>query len=157
MGKDFVTPSTVPNQDFQATDGETINLKKLKGQYIVLYFYPKDNTPGCTIESKNFRDLQKKFTQKNAVIIGVSRDTLNSHAKFKTKCALPFSLISDENSELSNYFGVIGEKTLFGKKIFDAIIRSTFLINPQGKIIQEWRKVSIKNHAEEVLDSIPQP
>lgn len=148
-------PTKVPNQDFPATDGTTINLHKLKGKYIVLYFYPKDNTPGCTIESKNFRDLDKKFDEKNAVIIGVSRDTLKSHEKFKTKCELPFPLISDEHSELCRYFGVIGEKTLFGKKLFDGLIRSTFLINPEGKIIQAWRKVSIKNHAQEVLDSIP--
>jgi peroxiredoxin Q/BCP len=148
------TPSQVPDMDLQATDGHYFNLKNFKGQYVVLYFYPKDSTPGCTIESKNFRDLQAEFTAKNAVILGVSRDKLTSHEKFKTRCELPFQLISDETSALCNYFGVIGEKTLFGKKIFDAIVRSTFLINPEGKIIQSWRKVSIKNHAQEVLDSI---
>lgn len=148
-------PTKVPDQDFPATDGSTINLQKLKGKYVVLYFYPKDNTPGCTIESKAFRDLQPKFAAKNTEIIGVSRDTLKSHEKFKTKCELPFPLISDEKSELCRYFGVIGEKKLFGKKLFDGLIRSTFLINPQGKVIHSWRKVSIKNHAQEVLDSIP--
>lgn len=148
-------PTKVLDQDFPATDGSTINLKKLKGKFVVLYFYPKDSTPGCTIESKAFRDLHRKFVAKNAEIIGASRDTLKSHEKFKTRCELPFPLISDEKSELCRYFGVIGEKTLFGKKLFDGLIRSTFLINPQGKIIQSWRKVSIKNHAQEVLDSIP--
>ena len=149
-------PSKVPNLDLPTTDGGTINLGDFKGQYLVLYFYPKDNTPGCTIESKDFRDLHEKFTAKNSVIIGVSRDTLTSHEKFKNKCGLPFQLISDENSALCRYFGVIGEKKLFGKKLFDAVIRSTFLINPEGKIIQAWRKVSIKNHAQEVLNAIPQ-
>ncbi|MBX9586980.1 MAG: peroxiredoxin [Gammaproteobacteria bacterium] len=148
-------PTKVLDQDFPATDGSTINLKKLKGKFVVLYFYPKDSTPGCTIESKAFRDLHNEFAAKNAEIIGVSRDTIKSHEKFKTRCELPFPLIADEKSELCHYFGVIGEKTLFGKKLFDGLIRSTFLINPEGKIIQSWRKVSIKNHAQEVLDSIP--
>jgi peroxiredoxin Q/BCP len=149
-------PSTAPDLDLPTTDGGTINLRDFRGQYVVLYFYPKDNTPGCTIESKDFRDLHEKFSAKNSVIIGVSRDTLTSHEKFKNKCGLPFQLISDENSTLCRYFGVIGEKKLFGKKLFDALIRSTFLINPEGKIIQAWRKVSIKNHAQEVLNAIPQ-
>ena len=155
MTTDSLTPTTVPDLDLQTTDGKPINLKKLKGQFVVLYFYPKDNTPGCTIESKQFRDLNAEFSAKNAVIIGVSRDTLASHDRFKNKCSLPFTLVSDADSALSHYFGVIGEKTLFGKKLFDAIIRSTFLIDPKGKIIHEWRKVSIKNHAQEVLDKIP--
>jgi len=148
-------PTQVPDLNLPATDGTTINLKKLKGQYVVLYFYPKDNTPGCTIESKHFRDLESQFKAKNTIILGVSRDTVASHEKFKTKCELPFPLISDVNSELCQYFGVIGEKTLFGKKIFDAIVRSTFLINPEGKVVHSWRKVSVKNHAQEVLDAIP--
>lgn len=149
------TPKSVPDRSFTATNGKKINLKDLHGQYIVLYFYPKDNTPGCTIESKNFRDLEEAFRAKNAIIIGVSRDKLTSHEKFKTKCDLPFELISDEDSALCQHFKVIGEKTMFGKKILDAIIRSTFLIDTTGKIIQEWRKVSIKNHAEAVLAAIP--
>ncbi len=99
--------------------------------------------------------IQNQFKAKNTAILGVSRDTLVSHEKFKTKCALPFPLISDVKSELCHHFGVIGEKTLFGKKIFDAIVRSTFLINPEGKVIHSWRKVSVKNHAQEVLDAIP--
>ena len=152
---DSLTPTQVPDIDLQATDGTQINLKKISGQYVVLYFYPKNNTPGCTLESKQFRDLHGEFIARNAMIIGVSRDSLASHAKFKIKCSLPFALVSDADSVLSNYFGVIGDKTLFGKKIFDAIIRSTFLINPEGKIIHEWRKVSVKNHAQEVLSKIP--
>ena len=149
------TPTLAPDMELAATNGKTLNLKNCKGQYVVLYFYPKDSTPGCTIESKNFRDLEPEFKQKNALIIGVSRDKLTSHERFKSNCELPFELISDENSALCQYFNVIGEKTMFGKKIFDAIIRSTFLINPDGKIIQEWRKVSVKNHAQEVLAAIP--
>jgi peroxiredoxin Q/BCP len=155
MPNTSVTPTQIPDLDLKATDGQTINLTKYKGQYVVLYFYPKDNTPGCTIEAKQFRDFHEEFRAKNAVIIGVSRDTLKSHAKFQEKCSLPFPLVSDENSALSKAFGVIGEKTLFGKKIFEALIRSTFLINPEGKVIHEWRKVSVKNHAQEVLEKIP--
>lgn len=143
---------SIPSLSVNTTNGE-LNLSDLKGKNIVLYFYPKDNTPGCTIETKAFRDAHDEFAKKNAVIFGVSRDSLTSHDKFKTKCELPFELISDPDEQLCNHFGVMGEKSMFGKK-YMGLIRSTFLIGPDGNVIKEWRKVKIKGHVAEVLDSL---
>ncbi|MCH9644552.1 MAG: peroxiredoxin [Gammaproteobacteria bacterium] len=143
---------TLPQFAFETTAG-SMTFSDLKGQYIVLYFYPKDSTPGCTQESKDFRDLLGKFKKVNAVILGISRDNINSHHKFIDKFDLPFALISDPDEKLCNHFDVMKMKSMFGKK-YRGIERSTFLIDPNGKIIQEWRKVKVTGHAEEVLDTI---
>jgi len=142
-------------KDFKcaATGDKTIRLKDLRGKKVVLYFYPKDSTPGCTTESQNFRDLHAKLKRQNAVVLGASRDSLASHEKFKTKHKFPFDLLSDPDEKLCRQFDVIREKTLYGRK-FMGIERSTFLIDEDGKLRQEWRKVRVKGHAEEVLDAV---
>jgi len=131
-----------------------INLKDYKGKFVVLYFYPKDNTPGCTVEANDFKQLYPKFKQKNAEILGISRDSLTSHDKFACKYELPFPLLADSDSKICDLFGVINNKFLFGKTAL-GLVRSTFLIDLTGKLIKEWRKVKVTNHAQEVLDSIP--
>lgn len=136
----------------QSTAG-TFNSKDALGKYLVIYFYPKDNTPGCTNESKDFRDLYTKFKKFNAEIVGVSRDSLASHSKFKDKHQLPFTLIADTDSKVCDLFQVIKEKSMFGKTAL-GLVRSTFLFDPKGKLIKEWRKVKVAGHAEEVLAAI---
>ena len=141
--------------DFKAnaTRGKTIHLKELRGQNVVLYFYPKDSTPGCTTEGQDFRDLHAKFRRQKTVILGVSRDSLASHEKFRDKQSFPFDLISDPDEKLCKKFDVIQEKTLYGRK-FMGVERSTFLIDADGKLRQEWRKVKVKGHAAEVFDAV---
>ena len=134
-------------------DGSEIKSTDLIGKNIVIYFYPKDSTPGCTKEGENFRDLYKKFTKSNAVIFGVSRDSVASHEKFKTKYSFPFHLSSDENESLCKLFDVIKEKNMYGRK-YMGIERSTFLINDQVILVEEWRKVKVKGHAQAVLDTL---
>ena len=137
----------------QATGDQLIQLKALRGKKVVIYFYPKDATPGCTTEGQNFRDLQAKFKRHQAVILGVSRDSLASHEKFKAKHKFPFALISDSNEKLCRQFDVIKEKSLYGRK-FMGIERSTFLIDENGKLRAEWRKVKVKDHAADVLAAV---
>lgn len=137
----------------EATGDKTIRLKDLRGQKVVLYFYPKDSTPGCTTEGQDFRDLHRKFRRANAVILGVSRDSIASHEKFRSKHDFPFDLLSDPDETLCRQFDVIREKTLYGRK-FMGIERSTFLIDENGKLRAEWRKVRVKGHAEEVLEAV---
>lgn len=144
---------TIANLHFECTDPHLHSFADLLGKKLVLYFYPKDNTPGCTIEGQDFRDLYTQFQNKNTQIIGVSRDTLLSHNKFCNKLALPFPLISDKDETLCNYFGVLIEKNMF-MRMFIGIDRSTFLINEKGVLIQEWRKVKVKNHAQIVLEAV---
>jgi len=141
--------------DFEATAtrDKTIRLKELRGQNVVIYFYPKDSTPGCTLEGQDFRDLHAKFRRQKTIILGVSRDSLASHEKFREKQQFPFDLISDPDEALCRHFDVIHEKTLYGKK-FMGIVRSTFLIDASGKLRKEWRKVKVKGHADEVLDAV---
>ncbi len=141
--------------DFKAaaTSDKTIQLKALRGQNVVLYFYPKDATPGCTTEGQDFRDLHAKFKRQNTVILGVSRDSLASHEKFKEKQQFPFELISDPDETLCKKFDVIQEKSLYGRK-FMGVERSTFLIDVAGKLRQEWRKLKVRNHAAEVLEAV---
>lgn len=141
--------------DFKAaaTGDKTIRLKDLRGKKVVLYFYPKDSTPGCTTEGQDFRDLNAKFKRANAVILGASRDSLASHEKFKAKQGFPFDLLSDPDEKLCRKFDVIHEKSLYGKK-FMGVVRSTFLIDAAGKLRAEWRKVKVKGHAAEVLDAV---
>ncbi len=135
-------------------DNNALKLDDFKGQWVVVYFYPRDNTPGCTTEAEDFRDLYAEFRQRNAEIIGVSRDAVKSHHGFSGKHELPFPLISDTNEAWCKAFDVIHEKTLYGK-IGLGVVRSTFLIHPDGKIAEVWRKVRVKDHAQIVLDSIP--
>jgi len=143
----------VKNFSCTATGDQTIELKSLRGKKVVLYFYPKDATPGCTTEGQDFRDLHAKFKRQNAVILGVSRDSIASHEKFKEKQSFPFDLLSDPDEKLCRQFDVIREKTLYGRK-FMGVERSTFLIDEDGKLRHEWRKVRVKGHADEVLAAV---
>ena len=143
----------IKNFQLSATGETSIKLTELKGKNVVLYFYPKDNTPGCTKESEGFRDNIKKFAKLNTVILGVSRDSINSHEKFKTKLDLPFDLISDNEEKLCQQFDVIKEKNMYGKKVM-GIERSTFLIDKKGVLQKEWRKVKVDGHVEEVLQAV---
>jgi peroxiredoxin Q/BCP len=135
-----------------ATGGQKIGLKDLRGSNVVIYFYPKDSTPGCTTEGRDFSALYGKFKRANTIIFGVSRDSIASHEKFKQKQSFPFELLSDPDEELCKKFDVIHEKTLYGRK-FMGIERSTFLLDADGKLRGEWRKVKVKGHAEEVLEA----
>lgn len=143
----------VPDFAFAATNGLSAHLEDYKGQYVVLYFYPKDATPGCTTEGQDFRDTYPKFQALNAQIFGISRDSLKSHENFKAKQNFPFELISDSEEQLCQLFDVIKMKSMYGKQV-RGIERSTFLINPEGLLIHEWRKVSVKGHVEDVLNTI---
>jgi peroxiredoxin Q/BCP len=136
-----------------STGDKTFQLKALRGKKVVLYFYPKDATPGCTTEGQDFRDLHAKFKRQNTVILGVSRDSIASHEKFREKQSFPFDLLSDPDEKLCKQFDVIKEKSLYGRK-FMGVERSTFLIDEDGKLRQEWRKVRVKGHAAEVLESV---
>jgi len=144
-----------PVPDFEAlsTGNKSIKLTDYQGRYIVIYFYPKDNTPGCTLEGQSFRDNIEKFTTLNTIILGVSRDTVRLHETFKCKQEFPFDLLSDEDENLCQLFDVIKMKNMYGKQV-RGIERSTFLIDPKGTLIREWRKVKVKNHIEEVLDAL---
>ena len=144
-----------PIADFTlpATSGETVQLSGLSGHYVVLYFYPKDSTPGCTQEGQDFRDLYPDFQALGAEILGVSRDSLKSHENFKCKQEFPFELLSDADEALCRQFDVIKLKNMYGKQV-QGIERSTFLIDPEGKLAAEWRKVSVKGHATEVLEKV---
>lgn len=135
-----------------ATRNKKIRLKELRGQNVVLYFYPKDSTPGCTTEGRDFAALHAKFRRQKTLILGVSRDSLASHEKFRAKQSFPFDLISDPDEKLCKKFDVIHEKSLYGRK-FMGVVRSTFLIDADGKLRQEWRKVKVKGHAEAVLEA----
>lgn len=140
----------VPAFTATATSGQTINLADLKGQNVVLYFYPKDNTPGCTTEGLDFSRLQPEFAQANTVVFGISRDSLRTHENFKAKQAFAHELISDPEEVLCQLFDVIKLKKLYGKEHL-GIERSTFLIDAQGVLRQEWRKVKVPEHANAVL------
>lgn len=141
--------------DFKAnaTRDTAIRLKAFRGQQVVIYFYPKDSTPGCTTEGNDFSALHTTFRRLKTVILGVSRDSIASHEKFRAKQKLPFDLISDPDEKLCRKFDVIQEKTLYGRK-FMGVERSTFLIDAEGKLWREWRKVKVKGHAAEVLEAV---
>lgn len=143
----------VPDFKSPATGGKPIQLKSLRGKKVVIYFYPKDHTPGCTTEGQDFRDLYTEFKRAGAEILGVSKDSVASHEKFKEKLKLPFGLLSDPDESLCRQFDVIREKSLYGRK-FMGIERSTFLIDETGKLRQEWRKVRVKGHAAAVLGAV---
>jgi peroxiredoxin Q/BCP len=136
-----------------ASTGGAFKLSAQKGHPVILYFYPKDNTPGCTTEGANFRDLHKAFAKLGAVIVGCSRDLPKSHESFKAKMGFPFELISDADEKLCAQFDVIKMKNMYGKKV-RGIERSTFLIGPDGKLVREWRGVKVAGHADEVLQAV---
>ena len=141
----------VPNVEFALTEVQDFqSFKTFLGKTIVLYFYPKDNTSGCTLEAQGFRDHLQDFTAANAVILGVSKDSLKSHQKFRAQHCLPFELIIDNEGKLCELFDVIKEKSMYGKK-YMGIERSTFVISTEGVLLKEWRKVSVTGHVAEVL------
>ncbi len=143
----------VPDFEAQATGGRTVRLSDLKGRNVVIYFYPKDSTPGCTREGQDFRDHYSEFQALETEIFGVSRDSLASHERFREKQGFPFDLISDPGEELCRLFDVIHEKNMYGRKIL-GIVRSTFLIDREGVLRREWRKVRVPGHVEEVLATV---
>ena len=150
----MATPSIgkkVPAFSAAATAGNVAS-KDLAGGAYVLYFYPKDDTPGCTLEGKDFRDRHRQFAKLGVKVFGVSRDTLASHEKFKRKYDLPFDLISDPDERLCKQFDVIREKNMYGKKVLGVEL-STFLVGPDGVLRNEWRKVKVKGHVDEVLEA----
>ena len=144
------TGKKVNNFSATATGDKTISLKQLAGKKVVLYFYPKDNTPGCTTEGQDFRDAKAKFTRQNTVILGVSRDSIKKHENFKAKQNFNFDLLSDEDESLCKLFDVIKLKKLYGKE-YMGIERSTFLISEDGVLLKEWRGVKVKGHVDDVL------
>tara|TARA_B100000035_G_C21023674_1_gene565160 strand:- start:1799 stop:2251 length:453 start_codon:yes stop_codon:yes gene_type:complete len=145
--------SKIKNFKAEITGINEFNLSDYSGKNIVIYFYPRDNTPGCTSEGEDFRDNFKSFKKKNTLIFGVSKDSIQSHENFKAKYNFPFELLSDPDEKICKIFDVIKEKSMYGKK-YMGIERSTFLINSEGKLVKEWRKVKVKGHALEVLNSI---
>jgi len=145
----------VPDFEIQATGAQTISLADLKGKKVVLYFYPKDSTPGCTREGQDFRDMHDQFVALNTVILGVSRDSIKSHENFKAKQEFPFDLLSDKDETLCRIFDVIKEKNMYGRKVM-GIVRSTFLIDEKGILRKEWIKVKVPEHVAEVLETVKQ-
>jgi len=136
-----------------ATGGSEFRLSAVKSRRVVLYFYPKDSTPGCTIEGAQFRDLHSKFVKAGCAVYGISRDSVKSHESFKAKMSFPFELLSDENEKVCNQFGVMKMKNMYGKKV-RGIERSTFVLDGDRVIRREWRGVKVPGHAQEVLDFV---
>ena len=145
--------SKAPNFKLPSSNNKNFEIKKSLKQYLVIYFYPRDNTPGCTNEAKDFSKLYKEFKKLNCDIFGISKDSVDSHKKFISKFKIPFQLLSDEKIIALKKYGAWGEKSMYGKK-FMGIKRTTFLINPKGKIIKIWKNVKVKDHAKEVLSSL---
>ncbi|MDR2838672.1 MAG: peroxiredoxin [Azonexus sp.] len=143
----------IPDFTLPATSGQTFSLAAQAGKTVVIYFYPKDSTPGCTTEGQQFRDLHPQLTAANAVVLGVSRDSLKSHENFKAKQSFPFELGSDADEAVCQRFGVIKEKMMYGK-LCRGIERSTFVIDGKGVLRREWRGVKVPGHAQEVLDFV---
>jgi len=154
MAKTLQVGDKAPNFSMPSTEGD-ISLKDFKGSYLVLYFYPRDNTPGCTTEAKDFSSLIDAFDARNTKIVGVSRDSMTKHENFKTKQELKVILASDEAGNTTESYGTWVEKNMYGKTHM-GVARETFLIDPAGKIIKLWKKVRVKGHAQEVLEAIPE-
>ena len=148
MSENLINEFSLP-----ATGGGSFTLSSALGKHLVIFFYPKDDTPGCTTEAVQFRDLYEQFQQANCMVVGVSRDNLKSHENFKEKFALPFELLSDTDETVCEMFGVMKEKNMYGKQV-RGIERSTFVIDKTGKLRREWRKLKADGHAREVLDFI---
>jgi peroxiredoxin Q/BCP len=143
----------IENFSAPATGNKIIHLSDYRGKNLILYFYPRDNTPGCTQEGKDFRDSIDKFNTLNSIILGVSRDSIRVHENFKSKQNFPFDLLSDKDENLCKLFNVIKMKNMYGKQV-QGIERSTFLIDSNGVLKYEWRKVKVKTHVQEVLDKL---
>jgi peroxiredoxin Q/BCP len=143
----------LPSLSVATTKNESLDLSSLKGKNLVLYFYPKDSTPGCTTQGQNFRDAYQQFTALNTEILGVSRESIRSHQNFINKQQFPFDLISDPDEVLCNAFDVIQEKNMYGKK-YMGIVRSTFIFNADGKLAHEILKVKVKGHVDQVLELV---
>ena len=149
----IVVNKPLPEFEANATGGLKVSNTSHLGQILVLYFYPKDNTPGCTTEAMQFRDRHKDFVKAGAVVFGVSRDNMASHDRFRKNLELPFDLIADTEEKLCHMFGVVKNKIMYGKKV-KGIERSTFLVNPEGILVQEWRGLKVPGHVEEVLKAV---
>lgn len=149
----IVVGQKVPDFSLPSTGDKTFLLSDQAGKKVVLYFYPKDDTPGCTLEGQDFRANHARFRKLNTTILGVSRDSVASHEKFKAKFKFPFELLSDTDEKLCKLFDVIKEKNMYGKKVF-GIERSTFLIDEDGVLRKEWRKVKVDGHVGEILDAV---
>ena len=145
-------PQSIPEFEVAATGNQRFASAAFKGHPYVLYFYPQDDTPGCTLEGQQFRDLHAEFIKSGVMVFGVSRDSLASHEKFKAKMNFPFDLLSDSDETLCKLFNVIHEKNMYGKKVM-GVVRSTFLIGRHGEIVREWRSVKVDGHAAEVLSA----
>lgn len=143
----------VPAFSLPATGDKTISLKDLLGQKVVLYFYPKDSTPGCTLEGQDFRDNYQKLRRQKTIVLGVSRDSVKSHENFRAKQEFPFDLLSDTDEKLCSIFDVMKEKNMYGRKVI-GIERSTFMLDAKGVLRREWRKVKVKGHVLEVLNAV---
>jgi peroxiredoxin Q/BCP len=141
----------VENFVLPSTGGRDFNLSEHLGKNVIIYFYPKDDTPGCTTEGQDFRDNWDAFNRKNSVIVGISRDNIKSHENFKSKMQFPFELLSDSDETICNLFGVMKMKNMYGKQV-RGIERSTFIIDGQGILIKEWRAVKVPGHVLEILD-----
>ena len=148
MSKNKVADFSLP-----ATGNQTFSLTAARGKHLVIYFYPKDNTPGCTTEAQQFRDLYAEFQKADCEVVGVSRDSLKSHENFKAKFTLPFALLSDADETACNLFGVIKQKNMYGKQV-RGIERSTFVLDKDGILQKEWRGLKADGHAQEVLDFV---
>lgn len=153
MTKTLDIGDKVPDFKLPSSEGKEISLHDFAGKKIVLYFYPKDDTPGCTVEACDFRDTQGDFSKLNAVIVGVSKDSMNSHEKFIGKYKIPFVLLSDEDLKLMEIFGVWKEKTMYGKTAL-GVVRSTFLIDENSVLVKAWRNIKAAGHVEKVLEEL---
>ena len=142
-----------PNFKLPSTSKKDYSLKDSVGNYVIIYFYPKDSTPGCTLEGQDFRDNYKKFQSLDTDILGVSRDSLKSHENFKAKQEFPFDLLSDPDEKMCKAFDVMQMKSMYGKE-YMGVDRSTFLIDKKQKVVKEWRKVKVKGHVDEVLSAV---
>ena len=145
----------LPDIEVESTGNQTVNLKNCTGNRVIVYFYPKDSTPGCTTEGQNFKDEFTAFEKLNCLIYGVSRDSIKSHERFKEKQSFPFELLSDPDETLCKAFDVIKLKKLYGREYL-GVERSTFLFNEKGKLANEWRKIRVKGHVDEVLQAVKQ-
>ena len=143
----------VPDFEIASTGNRTFKLSAALGRPLILYFYPKDNTPGCTTEGQEFRDLYGEFARRTCAVYGVSRDSIKSHESFKSKMNLPFELLSDPDETACNLFGVMKMKNMYGKKV-RGVERSTFVIDPEGVVRREWRRLKVPGHAREVLEFV---